>query len=298
MRELLAAIVFVVACDSRAAAPEPQAAARSEPKSKEYESCGATMHCQDDLRCFDNACRRIARSTVGDYHAALGAAAHARGDLEPAIAAYKSALGHYDAERLPLPPDVDCAYGAALVAAKDNKEHAELGARVLHRCVLAAPVGSALRDRALAELTKLADSGLDPLLLGANKTADLYLTKGRATTETLEVSVTAVPVPSAAAYAKVPERLAAADLKQALMACRDKHKATTHKDALIVVLGLKVAFVGNPDYEEEGSFATKIDPPAPGAGADDACVRAVVEPAIKGLRLGETINSTLTVTIK
>ena len=81
----------------------------------------------------------------------------------------RQALGHYDAEKIALPPDVDCAYGATLAAASAKKEHAELGARVLHRCVLAVPVGSPLREHALGELATLADAGLDPLLLGAHQ---------------------------------------------------------------------------------------------------------------------------------
>src|SRR5215467_14699051 len=159
MRVLLAAALAAVGCDSRATASDP-ATGRAEQKSKEYESCAASMQCQDELRCFDHACRRTARSTVGDYYAAAGALARTRGNLEAAIASYAQALGHYDAEKLALPPDVDCGYGAALAAARSNKEHAELGARVLHRCVLAAPVGSRLRDQALADLAALADVGL------------------------------------------------------------------------------------------------------------------------------------------
>src|SRR5262249_13707696 len=99
---------------------------------KEYESCSASAFCQDDLRCFEHVCRRTARSAVGDYYGALGGLLRAKGDLEGAVDAYNHALGHYDSEKIALPPDVDCAYGAALVAAKRTKEHAELGARVLH----------------------------------------------------------------------------------------------------------------------------------------------------------------------
>src|SRR5260221_13337376 len=138
-------------CDSRAKASDP-GGARAGDKSKEYESCGASLHCQDELRCFDHVCKRTARSTVGDYFAALGANQRMKGDFEAAIDSYNRALGHYDSEKISVPPDVDCAYGAALAAAKQKKEHAELGARVLHRCLLAVPVGSSLRDRALAEL--------------------------------------------------------------------------------------------------------------------------------------------------
>jgi len=302
MRALLGiAIVIgsVGGCDSRATASDPQGGARAEQKSKEYESCGASMHCQDELRCFDNVCRRTARSTVGDYHAAFGAAARGRGDLEVAIAAYAAALGHYDAEKLALPPDIDCAYGATLAAARAKKEHAELGARVLHRCVLAVPVGSPLRDQALAQLATLADSGLDPLLLGASKTGDLYLTKGptRPASDKVNVTVIATPQPTGKSYARLPEKLSSPDVKPALVACWEAHNAATRKDELTVTIGVKVAFVGNPDYEEEGSFVTKIEP-ATGGGPADACVRAAVEPAIKGLKLTDGFNSKLAITIK
>jgi hypothetical protein len=43
-------------------------------RSKEYESCGASAQCGDELRCFDHTCRRSSRSNVGDYYVALGAA--------------------------------------------------------------------------------------------------------------------------------------------------------------------------------------------------------------------------------
>src|SRR5215470_10946146 len=138
MRVLLAAALAAVGCDSRATASDP-AGGRAEQKSKEYESCAASMQCQDELRCFDHACRRTARSNVGDYYAALGAQQRARGDYEAAIASYAAALAQYEAEHvknIPV-PDIDCAYGAALAAGKQKHEHAELAARVLHRCILA-----------------------------------------------------------------------------------------------------------------------------------------------------------------
>src|SRR6185312_12864035 len=138
MRVRIAIVLLALACgcDSRAKASDP-AGSRGEQKSKEYETCGSSAACADELRCFDHVCKRAARSVVGDYFAALGAAARKKGDVEQAIDAYTRALGHYDTEKVPLPPDVDCAYGAALADAPSNKEHAELGARVLHRCLLA-----------------------------------------------------------------------------------------------------------------------------------------------------------------
>src|SRR5262245_52896402 len=101
---------LISACDSRAKASDPLTS-RVESKSKEYESCGASMHCQDDLRCFDQTCRRTARSAVGDYYAALGTQLRTRGELAGAVDAFNKALGHYDSEKIALPPDIDCAYG-------------------------------------------------------------------------------------------------------------------------------------------------------------------------------------------
>ena len=53
MRALLGILLIViVACDSKATATDKAGGARAEQKSKEYESCGASMQCLDELRCF------------------------------------------------------------------------------------------------------------------------------------------------------------------------------------------------------------------------------------------------------
>jgi hypothetical protein len=280
-------------------------AGRADQKSREYESCSASAQCQDELRCFEHSCRRTARSTLGDYHAAAGALARDRGDLAAAIADYGQALARYEAEKLALPPDVDCAYGAALAAGRAKKEQAELGARVLHRCVLSVPSASRLREQALAQLALLADAGLDPTLLGANKLADLYLTKPptRPATDKLTVAVAAVPVPAGKSYALIPDKLAEPDLRGALIACWDAYNAASHKDGLSVAIGLKVSYLASEYEDEPGSYAVKLDPPvALPAGspeaAGDACVRQVVEPAVKGLKLSDAFATKLSVTIK
>jgi hypothetical protein len=304
MRALLAVAFLAVGCDSRATASDP-AAGRADQKSREYESCNASVSCQDELRCFDQMCRRIARSAVGDYYAAAGALARGKGDLEAAIAAYAQALGHYDAEKVALPPDVDCAYGATLAAAKAKKEHAELGARVLHRCVLAVPVGSRLRDQALAELAALADAGLDPVLLGANKIADLYLTKGaaRPQTDKLTITVTPTPAPAGKSYTLVPDKINEAEIHTALVACWEAYSTASKKDTLTVSIGLKSSYIASEYEDEAGTFAVKLDPPvalpvgSPDAAAD-VCVRQVLEPAIKGLKLTDAFATKLAVTIK
>jgi len=304
MRHLLAVALLALGCDSRATVSDP-AAGHAEQKSHEYESCSASVACQDDLRCFDHTCRRVARSTVGDYYAAAGALARGKGDLEAAIADYAQALGHYDAEKVALPPDVDCAYGTTLAAAKAKKEHAELGARVLHRCVLAVPVGSRLREQALAELAGLADAGLDPVLLGANKLADLYLTKGpaRPATDKLTVTVTPTPAPTGKSYAQIPDKLNEADVHTALVACWEAYSNASKKDTLTVTIGVKSHYIASEYEDEQGSFTTKLDPPAaqpagsPEAAAD-ACVRQVLEPAIKSLKITDAFTTKLAVTIK
>ena len=304
MRFLLAVALATVGCDSRATASDP-AAGRADQKSREYETCAASVSCQGDLRCFDHVCRRAARSTVGDYYAAAGALARGKGDGEAAIASYAQALAHYDAEKIALPPDIDCAYGAALAAARAKKEHAELGARVLHRCVLAVPVGSKLRDQALAELANLADSGLDPVLLGAGKLADLYLTKGpaRPATDKLSITLTPTPPPPGKSYALIPEKVNEPDIHTALVACWEAYSAAAKKDTLSVALGIKVTYVASEYEDEPGTYAVKLDPPVamPPGGPDaaaDACVRAVLEPAIKGLKIADAFATKLSVTIK
>lgn len=300
MRALLAVLLFALGCDAKATASET--GLRPDQKSRELESCGASADCADGLRCFESVCRRTARSTVGDFYAASGAAARARGDIEGAIAAYASALAQYDAEKIALPPEIDCAYGGALAAAKSKKMHAELGARVLHRCVLAVPAGSRLRDQAIDELAGLAEVGLDPLLLGASKTADVYLTKApqAPATDKLVVSVTAAPEP-AKTFPLISERLAQDDLKKGLIACWEQYAAATKKTALTAGLGIKSSYIPS-DYDDvPGRYVVKFEEAAarPGPeGAAEDCVRQLVEPAISELKIRESFQTRLTVAVK
>lgn len=299
---LATSTIALAACDSRATAE--QGAVRAEQKSAEYESCGASMHCKDNLRCFDNVCRRQTRSTVGDYYAALGAQHRAKGELEQAIAAYSQALGQYGAEKVDLPPEIDCQYGAVLAAAKTKKEHAELGARVLHRCVLAVPVGSPLRDQALAQLATLSDAGLDHMLLGPAKTADLYLTKGpiKPATDKLTVSLTAMPTPPGKTYPQIPDKLTGAEMRPHLIACWQAYNDATKKDVLATTIGVKSSYIASEYEDMPGAYAVKLDPPPnlpPGPdAAADACVRNVVEPAIKAMKITDSFTTKLTLTVK
>lgn len=298
---ILLAVSSLAGCDSRAKASDPAAGGQ---KSKEYESCGASLHCQDDLRCFDNACRRSTRSAVGDYFAALGARLRAAGDIEGSIDAYNRALGHYDSEKIALPPDVDCAYGTALATAKTKKDHAELGARVLHRCILAVPVGSSLRDRALADLSTLSDVGLDPLALGRTQLADVYLTRNASPAlDKLTVTVTANPPAAGKTYQAIPDKLAEPELHSALVACWEAYNAATHKETMVVAVGFKSSYIPSEYEDESGQYTIKIDPAAAmPAGPDataDQCVRAAVEPALKGLTtVRDAFATKLTISVK
>jgi hypothetical protein len=294
--------VGAAACDSRAKASDPQ---KPESFSKEYETCASTASCAENLRCFDHVCTRTNRSTVGDYFAALGATQLRAGKVDEAIDSYKRATGHYDTASIAVPADVDCAYGAALAVGKAKKDNAELGARVLHRCLLALPPGGALRRQALLDLASLSDAGLDPLALGRTALTDVYLTGAPAgpSTDKLTVTVTASPTPSGKTYQAIPDRITGPDLKPALVACWTQYNAASKKDALAVTIGVKSSYSAEYD-DEPGVFSMKIDPPSgvaagsPEAAADQ-CVRAAVEPALKDLKeVRDSFQTKLTITVK
>lgn len=285
-----ASLASLAACDSRASASDPGAGRRAA-LAREYESCASGADCEEPLRCVAAVCRRGARSTIGDFHAATGAAALARGDHEGAIAAYAAALAQYDGDKLALPPDVDCAYGAALVAGRANKRHAELAARVLHRCLLAVPAAGPLRDQALAQLVPLAEAGLDPRLLGAAKLADVYLAlPAQPRTDDLRVSLTAAPAPAGKAFAAIAARVAEAELRPALIECWQAHAAAASPPVLVVPLAVKVVAVAGEYEDDPRTWTVRFE--APAAGPAETCVRAVVEPAVKGLRLADGFPAT------
>ena len=89
----------------------------------------------------------------------------------------------------------------------------------------------------------------------------------------------------------------------ALVACWEAYSNASKKDTLTVTIGLKSSYIASEYEDETGSFSIKLDPavqmpPGPEASAD-ACVRAVVEPAIKELKtLRDAFATKLTITIK
>lgn len=300
----LAVVVLAAGCDSRAASTDPQAAPpRAEQKSREFESCSATVHCADELRCFEQSCRRTARSVVGDYHAALGSALRGRGKLAEAAAAYTEALARYGADNIAVPPELDCAYGSALAANKGKKEQSELAARVLHRCLVAVPAGSALYGQALADLTNLAEVGFEPATLAKSTAADVYLTKApaRKGAEAVVITATANPMPSGKSFALVLDEVGKPELRGALLACWEAHAAATQKDELAVTFGVKAKFI--TDYEDEPNIlAVTFEPGGAAAGTPEAaaeeCVRKALEPIKKTPGLKDSATTKLTVTMK
>lgn len=299
---LLLAAILGAGCDARATSPDPQAGPRAEQKSREWESCGATVHCGDGLRCFEQACRKTARSVVGDYQVALGAQLRGKGKLDESVAAYTEALARYDAEKIAAPADVDCAYGGALAASatvtKGKKEQAELAARVLHRCLLAVPAGSALYSRALLDLTSLHDSGLEPAALAKAQAADLYLTKEPAQkgSDAVKVTATANPMPSGKTFPLLLEEIAKPEQRPALIACWEQHAAAAKKEDLTVTFGVKSKYV-EPEYDDEpGAYVVTFEPGA--GGAAEECVKAALEAVKKTPGFKESATTKLTVVLK
>lgn len=287
----LVALVAAAACDTRATASNSGPATPERP-SAELESCAATADCAPGLRCFDRTCVRDARSTLGDYLAARGARA---ASPEAAIADYAEALATYESEQLTVPPDLDCAYGRVLARAKAKVEKAELAARVLHRCLLAVPAGSALRADALAALTELDGAGLDPKQIAKPALADLYLTRAPAkpATDSLAITVTADPPVAAKSFPVITERLAAADLRGQLVSCWDKHQAA---GALTARFPLKVTYKPSEFDDEPGVYKLVMDPVT---DAGSACVQAVAAPALSATKgVKDKLETTLVVTIK
>jgi hypothetical protein len=300
MRSLsLIVLLAALGCDARAKAQDTSGAARSEQKSRELESCGASMHCQDGLRCFDQVCRKTERSVVGDYHAALAERHLAAGRIDAALAAFSESESKYQADSVAFPIDIQCAHGRALAAGSPNRERAELAAKVLWRCLAGTPVGASLRHAAMRSLADLDDMGLDPSHLANPKEATVYLSREPSTpkTDSLKITVTADSTPRTF---PVPDRLQQADVRAPLVACWTAYQTATKKSQVTVTFGLKAKYV--QVYEDEpGKWSVSIDPASGLSGADataDKCVRDAVEPALKkaeGFR--DSFNVKLTIVI-
>jgi hypothetical protein len=142
------------------------------------------------------------------------------------------------------------------------------------------------------------------MAFGRSSLADVYLTRApqKPNTDKLQVSVTANPQPTGKTYQLIPDKLGEPDMKSALVACWDAYNAATHKVTLAVSVGIKSQYIPSEYEDEAGTFSTKLDPavamPAGPVASADQCVRAAVEPALKGLALKDAFTTKLTVTVK
>ncbi len=141
------------------------------------ESCGSTSDCSESLRCLEQRCLTGVRSRLGDLHAAAGRRAQAAGETEASAMAYESASAAYEKEGIAMPLELLCHQGMALAEARADAQRAEAAARILHRCVLAAPASSQVTNSAMLALASLVESGLDEELIARSEPADRYLTK-------------------------------------------------------------------------------------------------------------------------
>ena len=277
--KLIPLILLLAACDSSAKATDGSGGATASP-SRQYESCASTDECESGLRCVDSVCRSSEAVVVGDYHAAAGARALAAGDMDEAVRSYAEAANQYKAGGKEPPTWLDCAHGHALTVARQNSDYAELAARVLHRCVTAAPVGSALRGRGLADLAELGDLGLDPLILATNPPADLYLTKGarKPDADAVKVTVTGDGKASGPGWDQLVAAITGA--RDQLLPCWEQHG---QEGTLSVPFRFRNRFQQG-EYEDSDRFVLSMQDAPGGDAAARACVTGVLAPIVKDYR--------------
>lgn len=248
----------------------------------ELQSCSDASQCQTGLQCVGGQCVLEAASAVGDYHAAAGRAALAEGDVEGAIERFSRAVSQYEADELTPPAWLYCEQGRALVAGRDNPERAEIGARVLHRCLLRTPPGSEERRRALDSLARLDALGLEPLALSRTEPADAYLTRTPEQRRPDEVEVEVEGDDTRAqSFRNLISHLEDEDLGDAFTPCWDAYFEETGEVELVLDVPFSYDYQLGPT---EGSDRAVVSIPSgegpsrgPEAEAYD-CVVDVLEP--------------------
>lgn len=279
-RPFAVALLALAACDTPAT-PSAGGVAAPTRTSAALESCAATADCADGLRCLDQVCRAAARSLAGDYAAALADRARAAGELPAAVAAYADAVARYEADKLAVPIELECAHGAALVEARGDRERAELAARVLHRCVRGAPAGSALAAAGLRALAALDEQGFDPAHLAREQPADKYLTRTPAAPRADQVQVTLAAEPPLRHRLAQEALDALAAAPAPLRACWDASFAATRQPVLEAAVPLRTTYKDSGYDDEPGTWTLAPDAKAPAAaGPAEACVRDAVAAAL------------------
>ncbi len=287
---LLATVLAAMSgCDAKANSSDQGGSGKAQ-QSREYESCSSSRQCGAGLRCADMVCRSERTSILGDFHAAAAEVALEDNDNKRAIAQYTEAVNQYKAADLEVPLALYCAQGHALTLERKNAEYADLAARVLHRCALGTPNGSALRTRALEDLALLLEVGLDPLLL-AQEPGDHYMTKKPMRPERDDVKVKAVSSisTSSRSYDAWITELQSPATREKLLPCWDKYSEDSGESTLSVTLDFKHRFVQGIYEEQDGYKLSVGDAPAagdPATVAAAACVHGVIEPMAKEFRGG------------
>lgn len=279
---MVALMATVGACDQSAKATSGEGLDSAQ-GSQEYETCAATAQCQGDLRCVDGACRSGVASPLGDYYAAVGQRELARDNVRAAVEAYTRAVNQYKIEELPIPSHLYCAQGHALAQDSGDQENAELGARVLHRCIRDLPARSRWRSQALSDLAVLGDVGLDPMLLGAKDDADRYLTKAPKTPslDKVDVEVKSSISTSASSYSGFVQTLGSDEVRDALLPCWKAYNEATKEKTFTVTLPFKYYFYqGYYADQDRHKLDIKGDAPAPGSPqtSAEACVHGAIGP--------------------
>lgn len=280
----------LASCDPNAKASEREAPAPKGSLSGPYESCGSTLDCRTGHLCTDQVCRPKERVVIGDFHAARGWVAFGAKDKKTAVEAFAEAVNQYKAAGKEPPVDLFCAQGHVLTASRKNAEYAELAARVLHRCVNGTPTGGSLHERALRDLALLVESGLDPLAIAHPKPADMYMTKGpkRPSSDAVKVTVTSDVRKKSTSHDAMVSQLEG--MRDQFLPCWTKYSEGSGNDAMAVTFRLKHRFVEGRFESQDGyklAISSDTRPPSDAALAvGHACVRAVLEPFVKGFKGG------------
>ncbi|HSK01507.1 MAG TPA: hypothetical protein VK932_09710, partial [Kofleriaceae bacterium] len=102
-------------------------------------------------------------------------------------------------------------------------------------------------------------------------------------------------------YALVSAKLVDPAMKGPLVACWEAHAEATQKDTMAVTLPIKVAYIASEYEDEPGRWTSRVDATPGLAGADavaEACVRGVVEAALKELKFIDRFDTKVTITIR
>jgi hypothetical protein len=297
-------LVLALALAALGAGCDPSAKANNNERalnlSNEHESCASSMDCAAGLRCFDEVCRSTNVSLLGDYYAAAGARALAAGKAAEAVEAYTAAVNRYESDKKPVPPDLRCARGQALLAAGGDAEQADQAARTLHRCLREAPVGSQTRAQALALLARLGESGLDPELLARETDMPSYLTRKPAapSSDAIHVKATGDARGAKDSYTKFLALIEGPEARAALLPCWQANWESTQAEELSVTLPFRYRYQQG-EFEEDDRDRLLLEGQEPAPGTPERCVydalAVLADGHTKGKRTGHRWTANITV---